>query len=148
MKVHDCVNIRGCGALNNQYGTSRCQYLYIEGAIHCKVGAEGLYEITTIGTGTVTYGPNYQNGQSGDTSVPGVIDEMGAAASNVPALGGEEHLLFSVPFTANVAGLGSFTPDPPDVLPANYILVVGDSDPVPLDKIVARTLSVLIIGGG
>ena len=53
--------------------------------------------------GTITFGADFPNGQSGSTSVAGLVDEVGAF-DGLDRLGGTEALLFSVPMQASQAG--------------------------------------------
>lgn len=57
-----------------------------------------------------TYGPDFLNGRSGNGTIPGVIDEVGAFQTDRVPLGSGEHLLFTARFQANVgqAGADSF----------------------------------------
>jgi len=80
--------------------------------------------------GPITYGPDYPNGQSGDSSSPGLIDEAGAFDGFFP-LGGSPRVLFVVPMTATAAGTLDFVLDPADILPDHNILVFGSNSPVP-----------------
>jgi Ca2+-binding RTX toxin-like protein len=84
--------------------------------------------------GPITYGPHYPNGQDGDTSVPGLIDEVGAFDEFTP-LGGSPHVLFVIPMTATSAGTINFVLDPADESPAHDVLVFGSNDPVPISQI-------------
>ena len=82
--------------------------------------------ITSI-SGDIVYGSDYQNGKTGDASVAGVIDEVGAFDGFSP-LGSEELLLFSVPMTATAAGSVTFDADQADVFPAHESLLFGVLD--------------------
>lgn len=73
-------------------------------------------------TGAITYNPVYPNGQSGNASTPGLIDEAGAFDGLTP-LGGDEQLLFQVPMVATAAGQLTFATDPADDLPFGDVLL-------------------------
>jgi hypothetical protein len=94
--------------------------------------------------GTVTYGPEYPNGQSGATNVPGLIDEVGAF-DGIDPLGPNEMLLFSVPMRADQGGTITFSGDPADVLPSHHVLLFGRTDPVPIDQIEYRGLTLSVV---
>ena len=68
--------------------------------------------------GPISHGSNYPNGASGDTGTPGLIDEVGGfhGISTTP-LGGDEFLLFSVLFTADLTGQVNFASNPADESP-------------------------------
>ena len=82
--------------------------------------------ITSI-AGEISYGSDYQNGKTGDTSVDGIIDEVGAFDGFSP-LGNSELLLFSVPMSATAAGTVTFDADPADFFPAHESLLFGVLD--------------------
>ena len=95
--------------------------------------------------GSITYGSAYPNGQSGDTSLPGLIDEAGAFDGFFP-LGAGEFLLFSVPMTADAAGLLTLSGDPADILPAHEIAIYGQNVPVPSTEVDYGATTLEIIG--
>jgi large repetitive protein len=63
-----------------------------------------------------TQGP-YGQAVSGNTRIPGLIDELGATQNGNDPLGGAERLQFVVTLTANAAGTIEFLGDPADVKP-------------------------------
>ncbi|MEL6110451.1 MAG: PKD domain-containing protein [Planctomycetota bacterium] len=93
--------------------------------------------------GAITYGDAYPNLQLGDTSVDGVIDEVGAVDGFAP-IGPGEFLLFSVPMTADEIGLASFNANAADD-PGNEVLVFGLDQPVPLDQIEFGSIAIEIV---
>ncbi len=106
-----------------------------------------LYEATLVSiNGNITYGDSYPNQQSGDTSVPGLIDEVGAFDGLNP-LGPSERLLFSVPMIANAAGIAEFTSNGPDLLPAHDILLFNVNTPVLADQVQFASTQLSIIAG-
>lgn len=90
--------------------------------------------------GPITFGPDFPNSQSGITSTPGLIDEVGAF-DGLDRLGPAEALLFTVPVRATSAGNVTFTTNPADVLPQHNVLLFDRNDPVPTDQIEFRSLS-------
>lgn len=85
--------------------------------------------------GDLEYGETYINGQAGDLSQAGVIDEAGAFTSSFTPLGGGEFLLFAATFQATTAGEVTFAGNPADELPLHDIAVYGLNDPVPGEQI-------------
>lgn len=84
--------------------------------------------------GPISFGDEYGNGQSGDASVAGTIDEVGAF-DGFDDLGGGEFLLFSVPMTATANGSVTFAGDPADELPDHDTLLFGQGTAVPVADI-------------
>ena len=106
-----------------------------------------LYDVQLVGIdGTISYGEKYPNQQSGNTSIPGLIDEAGAFDGLSP-LGGGELLLFSVPMVANSEGTAVFSGDPADQLPAHDVLLFNVGTPVPSDEIDYGTTTLQIVAG-
>lgn len=98
------------------------------------------------GPAPVVFGPTYPNGQNGDTSTPGLIDEVGAFDGSV-ALGGAEVLQWIVPFTADAAGVVSFNANQPDGGIAVEPLLFDVNTAIPFDEVQFGT-AVLTIGAG
>lgn len=73
--------------------------------------------------GPISFGPDYDESQSGVTSTAGIINEAGAATFDPAFLGAGEKLLFTVPMSALAAGEATFTGDPADNLPLNETLL-------------------------
>jgi len=92
-------------------------------------------------SGVIVYGPSFPNVLAGDTSSPGVIDEVGAVA-DAASLGDGEFLLFSVPLLATEVGQASFAADPADLLPEHQSLLFGLADPVPASHIIFGTTAI------
>ena len=90
-------------------------------------------DLATV-TGPIVYGPEYPNGQSGDTSEAGFIDEIGAF-DGLARTGDGVAMLFSVPMQATSEGDLVFNASPADILPAHNVLLFVVGDPVPFDKI-------------
>lgn len=86
-------------------------------------------------SGEIAFGSQLANGKSGDLATPGIVDEVGSFQQSIhPVLGGES-LLFTIPFSATAAGQAVFQSDPADVLPAHAVLVYGNNEPIPDDRI-------------
>lgn len=99
-------------------------------------------DLATV-TGPIVYGPEYPNGQSGDTSEPGFIDEVGAF-DGLARTGDGVALLFSIPMQATGEGDLVFNASPADILPAHNVLLFDEDDPVPFDKIEYGTTMVTV----
>ena len=105
-----------------------------------------LYSFPLVSvSGPIAYGSEYPNLQLGDTSLPGMIDEVGAVDGFAP-LGPGEFLLFSVPMTADLPGVATFISDPSDV-PSNETLVFGLNEVVPIDQIDYGVTDLVILPG-
>ncbi len=89
----------------------------------------------------------FPNAQKGDSSVPGLIDEMGA----VDGTGGDPdpsrpfHLA-TLTFTAIAPGTAMFNGDPADQLPVNETALFNDPDAVPPEALTFIDDSVTITG--
>ena len=69
------------------------------------------------------------NGQTGDTSVPGLVDEIGAF-DGPTELGKDEFLLYTLTFSADALGDADFASHPADNLPFGFVLVYGEENEV------------------
>ncbi len=85
-------------------------------------------------TGPITYGSSYANGQRGDVSEPGEIDEVGAFAGSTP-LGGGGFEVFQIPFQATSPGRVIFEADPADDVPNSETLLYDIDAAVALEDI-------------
>jgi hypothetical protein len=83
-------------------------------------------------TGPLHYGSSYQNGKTGDTTTPGLLDEAGSFSGKW--LDGELYEVFSVPLRAVAAGELVFLSDPADNHPTSDVLVSGILDGHVLDS--------------
>ena len=102
-----------------------------------------LYNSSLVAiTGPITY-TTYQNAESGDTTTPGAIDEVGASDGFTP-LGPAEQLLFSLPLRATAFGMATFTADPAQLLPQHDVLEYGSNNPVPTSDVKYVSASVPI----
>lgn len=76
-----------------------------------------IYDSRLVGItsgGTISYGPGFNNGHSGDLSTAGQVNDAGAIQIGQPPAGlrGLPQLLFSVPLTATNFGLANFSVGP------------------------------------
>lgn len=97
----------------------------------------------------VSFFNDFVNATTGDASLPGLIDELGAF-SNRPAINEPDPvLLAAVTFSARTPGIASFMADPADDLPNSDVLLFNTpATPVPLELIRYLGTSVEIVGDG
>jgi len=115
-----------------------------------------LYDLQRVSvTGNIQFAPDYQNVTTGNTSIPGLIDEAGAFQTSDQPLGAGELLLLSVPMRANAAGEATFRGDPADSVPFSDTLLFEPPRPVAIDdqfftnsNTTGLVESLQIIGGG
>ncbi len=98
--------------------------------------------------GSITYGTAFSNGNSGDISTAGLIDEAGGFSASLTGSGGSETLLMSIPLRAVSAGTASFVADPADQSPAHDVGVYGSDDAVAASLIRFLGTSVEILQSG
>lgn len=125
----------------------------------------------------VDFGPEYQNGISARSLVPGILDEVGAFQTSSNALGSGEQLLFSAQFRArNEAGqadayslaedsetvldviandtqnteatVADFRSDPSDDAPHSDVLLFEPPTAVPFPNISFGTATLNVLGDG
>lgn len=87
---------------------------------------QGLVEVIS----DLEFGDTYSVARSGNPTVPGEIDEAGAASGSLTPLEDGTFLLFTVDLRANIAGTETIFGDPADEPISHDILVFGDNDPV------------------
>lgn len=93
-----------------------------------------LFDSTMVNVGgTITYGPNYASGQAGDTTTPGLVNEIGAFDGSAE-LGGGEFLLFRVPVSLRSAGLAEFFPNQAEAID-HEVLVYQGNERVPATSV-------------
>jgi hypothetical protein len=109
---------------------------------HDLVYNAGLVDLT----GAVVFGPEYQNQQSGDVSMDGLVDELGASAGLAPT-GPDEVLFWEISFTAQADGLAQFSTNPADILPLHESLLFDPPEPVLPNEIQYGSIDVLIGSG-
>lgn len=97
--------------------------------------------------GPIEFDPVYNNFRTGDTSVDGLLDDMGAADGQDP-LGPAEHKLLSVPMIATAGGVANFTGQPatqdPNTL-QEIVLYGSGGAAVPLNQVDFGSLSLTIV---
>ena len=82
----------------------------------------------------ITYSPTFPNVRAGSI-LAGEIDEVGAVNFDTNGVGAGTFHIFSVEFEATRSGILNLVGNPPDVLPAHDVLVLGLSTAVPFDEI-------------
>ena len=98
--------------------------------------------LVSVAVPSIVYSDPYENGQSGNLTVPGLIDEAGAFAGFTQT-GAAERLLFSVRMVADRAGQAQFRGDPADGV-GNQMLVYGKDDPVAWEAVTFLPTTLLI----
>jgi hypothetical protein len=96
-------------------------------------------------SGPITHGTQYGQGTSGDTSTPGLIDEVGSFRGSLMPPGPGEILLFQTPFTADAIGTVNFVADPAEDSPAHDIGIYGVDDPIPISDVSYGSTAVTIV---
>lgn len=94
------------------------------------------------------WNPLYANSRQVDSSIPGILNEIGAFSSTTTPLGSDPQMLFSATFLATSLGVATFRADPADV-PQNETLVYGLSSPpttpIPFDRIGFGQTSIQVV---
>ncbi len=92
---------------------------------------------------------DYVNGQTGDATIPGIINEFGAFSSR-PTMSESDPLLFAtVNFTAQSPGIADFIPNPADNFPnSDTLLFDTPGSAVPIERIRYVGASLEIVGDG
>ncbi len=88
----------------------------------------------------------YASAQKGDTSVPGLVDELGAVDGISFLNTGDPVLLATLTFQANNAGDAIFDGDPADIVPPNDTILYGSSIRVKPGEMTFISDSVMIVG--
>lgn len=86
--------------------------------------------------GSPLFGTTFSGNRRYDTSVPGIIDEMGALTSGMSAPA--ESLLVAIPFIANAVGTAQFRAEPPDTM-GTELLLFGRGSEVPESQVIWDT---------
>lgn len=104
------------------------------------------YDDTRVSTGgAISFGNDFPNFHAGDASTSGLIDEVGAGQT-APLADGDEHLLFRMPFMAEIRGEAVFMGDPADGLPAGQVLLFGIDGPIPEENVTYLTTAITVTG--
>ena len=94
----------------------------------------------------LTYSPAYTSGRFVNSSVPGILDEIGAfQGDNSIPLGPNEELLLISTFTASARGTALFRSDPADNLPLHETSLNHPEAPVNYPQIEFGTASINIV---
>ena len=108
-----------------------------------------LYEagfVAYSGDNKLVFGPSYNQGQFVNSSIPGILDEIGALQGTIGSpLGPNEQLLYVATFTATAKGVATFRADPSDVLPLHETSVNFPEKAVPYPRIDFGIASVEIV---
>ncbi len=95
--------------------------------------------------GTIDFSDDFGDGQAGDVSVDGLLDEIGGLDQTQPDDGSAEILVLSVPLrTESETGTLNFTGNPADILPLHEILLFRDTNTILDDEIMFVNTSVVI----
>ena len=97
-------------------------------------------------SGPIAFNGEYVNLPSGDTSVPGIIDEVGAFADISP-LGDGEFMLFNVPMRAEMPGQANIAGNPAEDQESHQILLFGENTPVPVAFVDYGSVQIEILAG-
>jgi cyclophilin family peptidyl-prolyl cis-trans isomerase len=94
-------------------------------------------------TGSIEFVTPYGGQQSGSTSTPGLLDEVGAFAGTTEVGVGQKEI-FRVPMRATAGGSLLFSADTADIFPAHETLLYGDAAALPLEEIRYGTAAITI----
>ena len=108
-----------------------------------------LYDQTLVSIqGEIDFNDSvYPSAQKGDTSVPGIVDELGAVDGISFLNTGDPVLLATLSFLADAEGTAVFDGDPADIVPPNETILFGTSDIVQPDEMEFIT-DEIVIGDG
>jgi hypothetical protein len=81
-----------------------------------------------VATGLPKFSPAFPNGQSGDTTSPGLVDELGGFRSE--ATGPSEVLLATIPMRAIAEGQAFLSTESADLTPNHDVLLFGSDESV------------------
>lgn len=98
------------------------------------------------GDSTITYSDEYPAGRFVNSSIPGILDELGAfqGTGSIP-LGPNEELLLAAVFTATAKGTATFRSDPADDLPLHETSLNHPEAPVDYHQIEFGATSIEIV---
>ncbi|GIW99775.1 MAG: adhesin [Pirellulaceae bacterium] len=96
----------------------------------------------------VTFLNDYENSRSGDASIPGIIDELGAFSTRSTMADPDPVELAAVTFAARAPGLASFMPDPADDPLSEVLLFDTPGSQVPMERIRFIGTTLEIVGDG
>jgi hypothetical protein len=100
--------------------------------------------------GTVNHVTPYIAQKSGDLSIPGIMNELGAFSEKLtpPSSGGDPALVARIPMRALAVGTAKFRSDPADNLPLNDTLLYEPPGPVGYEKISFGSADLTITNAG
>ena len=100
--------------------------------------------------GTINHVLPYVAQKSGDLSIPGIMNELGAFSQNLspPSSGGDPALVARIPMRALAVGTAKFRSDPADNLPLNDTLLYEPPGPVGYEKISFGSADLKITNAG
>lgn len=97
----------------------------------------------------VSFFNDYVNFQTGDATIPGIINEFGAFSNRSVLNDPDPTLLAAVTFNARSPGIAAFTPDPADNFPfSDTLLFDTPGSAVPLERIRYIGTELEIVGDG
>ena len=109
-----------------------------------------LYDSSVVAVnGSIVYSQAFPNGTSGDTSLEGIIDEVGAFSGSLTGTGAGESLLVSIPFVGIASGSAAFVADSAELSPAHDTGLFGRNDAVPAEqfRFLGDAVDVVLAGG-
>jgi len=115
-----------------------------EGVYSAYVDVMFLGRLVSVG-GEISFGDEYENGQSGDANLPGLVDELGAFAGLDTMIDGEA-LLASIPFSSHRPGLAKFALTPADGI-GSEVLLNGCSGVVPPTRVAYTGTKIEVVRG-
>ncbi|MFK7737245.1 MAG: Ig-like domain-containing protein, partial [Pirellulaceae bacterium] len=97
----------------------------------------------------VSFFNDYLNFQTGDATVPGIVEEFGAFSNRTVMNDPDPTLLATITFNARSAGIADFTPDPADNTPfSDSLLFDTPGSAVPVERIRYTGTQLEIVGDG
>ena len=96
-----------------------------------------------VATGPAQFTAPYGGQPSGNTSTPGLLDEVGAFAGTAE-IGSGLHEIFRIPMRATAGGNLLFAADPADIFPAHETLLYGETGDLPTEEIRYGTAAITI----
>jgi hypothetical protein len=92
----------------------------------------------------VFFMPDFGTFRQGQATIPGLIDEIGAARNLPPTDAGPAEV-FRVTFTARATGTATFTGDPADIAVLHNVQLADSVGKVAIDKVTYGTASVQVV---
>ncbi len=95
-------------------------------------------------TGEIQFNGGYTVGTSGSTTIPGLVDELGAVSNSTAPINTGFKLMFEIPMRILSGGQISFTTEPADILPSHDVLLFGQDPAVPSSAVKYGSLSISV----